>query len=112
MSARAPRQPALDVPTGRRSGRTSTSPRRSGRRDGATGLSRRWVGVGGRVADSRADPPDQAVRDSQVQSGRGRSVAQVISRVGVVGLGTMGAGIVEVFARSGLEVTAVEVAAD
>ena len=32
-----------------------------------------------------------------------------ISTVGVVGLGTMGAGIVEVFARQGLEVTAVEI---
>ncbi|MEE6257775.1 3-hydroxybutyryl-CoA dehydrogenase [Plantactinospora sonchi] len=32
-----------------------------------------------------------------------------ISRVGVVGLGTMGAGIAEVFARSGLEVVAVEI---
>jgi 3-hydroxybutyryl-CoA dehydrogenase len=32
-----------------------------------------------------------------------------IQTVGVVGLGTMGAGIAEVFARSGLEVTAVEV---
>jgi 3-hydroxybutyryl-CoA dehydrogenase len=32
-----------------------------------------------------------------------------ISAVGVVGLGTMGAGIAEVFARGGLEVTAVEI---
>jgi 3-hydroxybutyryl-CoA dehydrogenase len=38
-----------------------------------------------------------------------RGVAQQISRVGVVGLGTMGAGIVEVFARSGVAVTAVEI---
>ena len=29
--------------------------------------------------------------------------------VGVVGLGTMGAGIVEVFARNGVSVTAVEI---
>ncbi|MEO6144669.1 MAG: 3-hydroxyacyl-CoA dehydrogenase NAD-binding domain-containing protein, partial [Dermatophilaceae bacterium] len=29
--------------------------------------------------------------------------------VGVIGLGTMGAGIVEVFARNGLDVVAVEV---
>jgi len=36
-------------------------------------------------------------------------VAREFARVGVVGLGTMGAGIVEVFARSGLEVVAVEV---
>jgi 3-hydroxybutyryl-CoA dehydrogenase len=36
-------------------------------------------------------------------------VAREISRVGVVGLGTMGAGIVEVFARNGLSVVAVEV---
>lgn len=35
-----------------------------------------------------------------------------IRTVGVVGLGTMGAGIAEVFARGGLEVTAVEVDAD
>jgi 3-hydroxybutyryl-CoA dehydrogenase len=36
-------------------------------------------------------------------------VAREFARVGVVGLGTMGAGIVEVFARSGIEVVAVEV---
>jgi 3-hydroxybutyryl-CoA dehydrogenase len=35
-------------------------------------------------------------------------VAREISRVGVVGLGTMGAGIVEVFARQGLTVVAVD----
>jgi 3-hydroxybutyryl-CoA dehydrogenase len=35
-----------------------------------------------------------------------------IRTVGVVGLGTMGAGIAEVFARGGLQVTAVEVDAD
>ena len=32
-----------------------------------------------------------------------------IRTVGVVGLGTMGAGIVEVFARAGLDVVAVEI---
>jgi 3-hydroxybutyryl-CoA dehydrogenase len=36
-------------------------------------------------------------------------VAREISSVGVVGLGTMGAGIVEVFARSGIDVIAVEI---
>jgi len=36
-------------------------------------------------------------------------MAREFSRVGVVGLGTMGAGIVEVFARSGLSVVGVEV---
>ena len=36
-------------------------------------------------------------------------MAREFSKVGVVGLGTMGAGIAEVFARSGLEVVAVEV---
>jgi 3-hydroxybutyryl-CoA dehydrogenase len=36
-------------------------------------------------------------------------VARELSEVGVVGLGTMGAGIVEVMARAGLSVTAVEV---
>src|SRR5947209_9563529 len=35
-------------------------------------------------------------------------MARTISRVGVVGLGTMGAGIVEVFARNGLEVVGVD----
>ena len=35
-------------------------------------------------------------------------MARVISTVGVIGLGTMGAGIVEVFARNGLSVVAVE----
>src|SRR5829696_4947296 len=37
------------------------------------------------------------------------AVARDISTVGVVGLGTMGAGIVEVFARNGLNVVAVEI---
>jgi 3-hydroxybutyryl-CoA dehydrogenase len=36
-------------------------------------------------------------------------VARDVASVGVVGLGTMGAGIVEVFARSGIDVVAVEV---
>ena len=35
-------------------------------------------------------------------------MAREISRVGVVGLGTMGAGIVEVFARNGLSVVAID----
>ncbi len=39
-------------------------------------------------------------------------MAREISRVGVVGLGTMGAGIVEVFARHGIEVVGVEADAD
>ncbi|MFC0098040.1 3-hydroxyacyl-CoA dehydrogenase family protein [Micromonospora marina] len=36
-------------------------------------------------------------------------MAREFTRVGVVGLGTMGAGIVEVFARNGLDVAAVEI---
>ncbi|MET8063001.1 3-hydroxyacyl-CoA dehydrogenase family protein [Micromonospora sp. NPDC005686] len=36
-------------------------------------------------------------------------MAREFTRVGVVGLGTMGAGIVEVFARNGIDVTAVEI---
>jgi 3-hydroxybutyryl-CoA dehydrogenase len=36
-------------------------------------------------------------------------VARELNEVGVVGLGTMGAGIAEVFARAGLSVTAVEI---
>src|ERR1700722_11715878 len=36
-------------------------------------------------------------------------MARDFQRVGVIGLGTMGAGIVEVFAREGLSVVAVEV---
>ncbi len=36
-------------------------------------------------------------------------MARELAKVGVVGLGTMGAGIVEVFARSGLDVTGVEI---
>jgi 3-hydroxybutyryl-CoA dehydrogenase len=36
-------------------------------------------------------------------------VAREFTRVGVVGLGTMGAGIVEVFARNGVDVVAVEI---
>jgi 3-hydroxybutyryl-CoA dehydrogenase len=35
--------------------------------------------------------------------------ARDFARVGVIGLGTMGAGIVEVVARTGLDVVAVEV---
>ena len=35
-------------------------------------------------------------------------MARDFNTVGVVGLGTMGAGIVEVFARSGLDVVAIE----
>ena len=42
-----------------------------------------------------ADPPASPRRD--------------ITRVGVVGLGTMGAGIAEVFARTGFEVVGVEI---
>ena len=38
-------------------------------------------------------------------------MARDFSSVGVVGLGTMGAGIVEVFARSGIDVVAVEISA-
>src|SRR5437764_15355856 len=41
--------------------------------------------------------------------GRGGSVARELNEVGVVGLGTMGAGITEVLARAGLSVTAVEI---
>src|SRR3954451_3751332 len=40
---------------------------------------------------------------------RSGSVARELNEVGVVGLGTMGAGIVEVLARAGLSVTAVEI---
>ena len=36
-------------------------------------------------------------------------MARDFSNVGVIGLGTMGAGIVEVFARNGIDVVAVEV---
>ncbi len=35
-------------------------------------------------------------------------MAREISRIGVIGLGTMGAGIAEVFARNGYSVTGVE----
>ncbi|MFL6095662.1 MAG: 3-hydroxyacyl-CoA dehydrogenase NAD-binding domain-containing protein, partial [Blastococcus sp.] len=36
-------------------------------------------------------------------------MARELNEVGVVGLGTMGAGIVEVLSRAGLSVTAVEI---
>ncbi|HTF13005.1 MAG TPA: 3-hydroxyacyl-CoA dehydrogenase NAD-binding domain-containing protein, partial [Asanoa sp.] len=36
-------------------------------------------------------------------------MSREINTVGVVGLGTMGAGIVEVFARSGIDVVSVEI---
>jgi 3-hydroxybutyryl-CoA dehydrogenase len=48
--------------------------------------------------------------DSGGLNDRSTEVAVEINTVGVVGLGTMGAGIVEVFARNGLNVVAVEVA--
>src|SRR6266545_2470509 len=74
-------------------------------------LQRRTVGRGVRwvthgpltarhVADSRART-EQAFREG--------GVARKFSSVGVIGLGTMGAGIVEVFARKGVDVVAVEV---
>src|SRR5947208_3441804 len=44
-----------------------------------------------------------------VTRGSGRSSVREFRTVGVVGLGTMGAGIVEVFARNGLQVLAAEV---
>jgi 3-hydroxybutyryl-CoA dehydrogenase len=47
-------------------------------------------------------------RDAAVRR-RDDDVAREFARVGVVGLGTMGAGIVEVFARAGIEVVGVEV---
>ena len=36
-------------------------------------------------------------------------MARDFTRVGVIGLGTMGAGIVEVFARNGVDVVAVDI---
>src|SRR6266508_239948 len=74
-------------------------------------LQRRTVGRGVRwvthgpltarhVADSRTRT-EQAFREG--------GVARKFSSVGVIGLGTMGAGIVEVFARKGVDVVAVEV---
>src|SRR5918998_2202784 len=47
-----------------------------------------------------------------VPRGSGRSSVREFRTVGVVGLGTMGAGIVEVFARNGLRVLAAEVDAE
>src|SRR5665811_1595280 len=50
------------------------------------------------------------IRDSDFRrSDRLADMARDFETVGVIGLGTMGAGIVEVFARSGLGVVAVEV---
>src|SRR3954465_12876486 len=43
-----------------------------------------------------------------IPNGGGGRVAREFRTVGVVGLGTMGAGIVEVFARNGLDVIAAE----
>src|SRR5215213_6847083 len=42
------------------------------------------------------------------RAARGAAMARQLDRVGVVGLGTMGAGIAEVLARGGLDVVAVE----
>src|SRR4051794_30153217 len=47
-----------------------------------------------------------------IPNGGGERVAREFRTVGVVGLGTMGAGIVEVFARNGLQVIAAEVDAE
>src|SRR6185312_5526336 len=60
-----------------------------------------WVTAGpvGAPRDARMDHPN----------GGGGRVAREFRTVGVVGLGTMGAGIVEVFARNGLQVVAVDV---
>jgi 3-hydroxybutyryl-CoA dehydrogenase len=49
------------------------------------------------------------MRRWHIPNGGGGTVAREFRTVGVVGLGTMGAGIVEVFARNGLDVVAVEV---
>jgi 3-hydroxybutyryl-CoA dehydrogenase len=49
------------------------------------------------------------MRRWHIPNGGGGTVAREFRTVGVVGLGTMGAGIVEVFARNGLDVIAVEV---
>jgi 3-hydroxybutyryl-CoA dehydrogenase len=46
--------------------------------------------------------------DEQMVTRKADEMARVFSSVGVVGLGTMGAGIVEVFARNGLTVVGVE----
>jgi 3-hydroxybutyryl-CoA dehydrogenase len=49
------------------------------------------------------------MRRWHIPNGGGGTVAREFRTVGVVGLGTMGAGIVEVFARNGLDVVAAEV---
>src|SRR3954470_15427295 len=52
------------------------------------------------------------MRGWRIPNGGGGRVAREFRTVGVVGLGTMGAGIVEVFARNGLHVIATEVDED
>src|SRR5437588_7848188 len=51
-------------------------------------------------------------RAAALGSGRLRGMSASLSRVGVVGLGTMGAGIAEVLARGGYSVVGVEVGDD
>ena len=62
------------------------------------------------VGNPRAGRPPSDGRLPRSSDGRRvGTVARELTEVGVVGLGTMGAGIAEVLARAGLSVTAVEV---
>src|SRR5213080_678557 len=69
--------------------------------------------MGSSVVGPATAPTDQPVADSTERTTepafREAGVAREFNTVGVVGLGTMGAGIVEVFARNGLDVIAVEI---
>src|SRR3954470_8829399 len=60
------------------------------------------------ASDRSARLPREGVPQRRRTSRRTLAMAREISMVGVVGLGTMGAGIAEVMARNGLEVIAVE----
>src|SRR3954447_15323719 len=61
-----------------------------------------------RGAPQRRRRPGERLPAITAVGGEG-SVARELNEVGVVGLGTMGAGITEVRARGGLSVTAIEV---
>ena len=86
--------------------------------DEVTRLVEHWRELGGASAspgDSQAPPlerpPDVSgpTRSRPVTRGRMRPMARDFKTIGVVGLGTMGAGITEVFARNGYSVVGVEV---
>src|SRR3712207_5671168 len=69
----------------------------------------RWPASAAFPAGARLPPIADGVARAGCRRRGDGSVARELTEVGVVGLGTMGAGIAEVLARAGLSVTAVDV---